>query len=561
MPAEYNVVLDTYYSILCGDWYAALSAEDLWNMGACPLLAEFSSEEKQNFGYYLEDINGDGSPELFLGIDNEEYNDQMYQLFTAFGGQLSCLYTATGENAAYLLNNGLLEYETWGLDNNGYAMCVYRFDGSGNVYVTEGVLYDENAGKGPYFSVTDDSFNAAAGKPISENQFYQKLDSVALKEKYVRYQPISGWNGSGNASSGSGGQQSTGSGSGKTASSAPQVNTGSASSLYYTHETLKDNASGVKIANVLVPYGWNMSFKVSWDFISTSTPGVADVILTSPDGKARINLTSDMQFLDMYANGMHYGEGADMSIYCTRLHFRDAEEVQSLFLQGGSYSNAQLVKSYTVPDSLVQTLKEGARLRLQKNVADTGGTPIASEGSAAQKLYKSGNQYIEYLTLVTAAMQKDDTGHVVLTEIMWNIPYSCSFIADSKQSYDQYRDVFLNVVANSCFTAEFNYVNMRYGTAIANAISSHLLEQSMQYIQSGTSSWASEYEHSSGGYDSDRFTSEWSDVIKEQNEYTTLDGETIKVSTSYDTVYQDGDRFYMGPDGQSPYGWTRLYPN
>ncbi len=558
MPAEYNVVLDTYNSILRDYRYAALSAEDLWNMGACPLLAEFSSDEIAHFGYYLEDINGDGSPELFLGIDNQEYNDQMYQLFTAFGGQLTCLYTATGENAAYLLNDGLLEYETW-LDDDGYAMCVYRFDRSGNVSVTEGVLYDQSAKNGPFFSVSDDSFRAASGKPISENQFYQKLESVALKEKYLRYTPISGWNGGGTLGSGS--QQAASSGSGRTGSSAPQVNTGSASSLYYTHETLKDSSSGVTIANVLVPYGWDLSFKLAWDFIDVSTPGVADVFLTSPDGKARINLTSNMQFVDIYANGVHYNEGADMSLYCTLLHYRDADEVQSLFLQGAGYSGAQLVKSYPVPDSLVQTLKEGARLRLQKNVASTGGTAIASEGSAAQKLYRSGNQYIEYLTLVTAAMQSDNTGHVNLTEIIWNLPYSCTFTADSKEAYDQYRDVFLNVAANSGFTAELNYVNVKYGAAISNAISDGLLEQARQYINSSTGSWASEYERSSGGYDSDRLTSEWSDVIKEQNEYTTLDGDTIKVSTSYDTVYQDGDRFYMGPEGQSPYGWTRLYPN
>ena len=31
------------------------------------------------------------------------------------------------------------------------------------------------------------------------------------------------------------------------------------------------------------------------------------------------------------------------------------------------------------------------------------------------------------------------------TVISWNVPLNCMFIADSKQSYDRYRDVFLNV--------------------------------------------------------------------------------------------------------------------
>ena len=41
-------------------------------------------------------------------------------------------------------------------------------------------------------------------------------------------------------------------------------------------------------------------------------------------------------------------------------------------------------------------------------------------------------------------------------------------------------------------------------------------------------------------------------------EYETTDGSRIKVSTQYDTVYQDGDRLYMGPDAYAPDGWTRL---
>ena len=70
MPKEYAPVIEMYYSIIYGNWYVPLTAEDLMNMGACPLLIEFDEDEKESFGCCLEDINGDGTPELFLGIDN-----------------------------------------------------------------------------------------------------------------------------------------------------------------------------------------------------------------------------------------------------------------------------------------------------------------------------------------------------------------------------------------------------------------------------------------------------------------------------------------------------------
>ena len=44
----------------------------------------------------------------------------------------------------------------------------------------------------------------------------------------------------------------------------------------------------------------------------------------------------------------------------------------------------------------------------------------------------------------------------------------------------------------------------------------------------------------------------------ERNEYLTEDGSSIKVDTKYDTVYQNEDLIYMGPDGLAPDGWTRL---
>ncbi|MDO4989906.1 MAG: hypothetical protein Q4E45_05315, partial [Eubacteriales bacterium] len=57
-----------------------LTAEDLMKRGAGPHLIEFDEDEKESFGCCLEDINGDGTPELFLGIDNTEFNDQVYHI-------------------------------------------------------------------------------------------------------------------------------------------------------------------------------------------------------------------------------------------------------------------------------------------------------------------------------------------------------------------------------------------------------------------------------------------------------------------------------------------------
>jgi hypothetical protein len=47
-------------------------------------------------------------------------------------------------------------------------------------------------------------------------------------------------------------------------------------------------------------------------------------------------------------------------------------------------------------------------------------------------------------------------------------------------------------------------------------------------------------------------------VIKEQDTYATADGNSIKVPTSYDTVYQNKDLIYMGPQIDLNSDWTQL---
>ena len=39
------------------------------------------------------------------------------------------------------------------------------------------------------------------------------------------------------------------------------------------------------------------------------------------------------------------------------------------------------------------------------------------------------------------------------------------------------------------------------------------------------------------------------------------DGGSIKASTAYDAVFQNGDEFNFGSVGNAPEGWTQLTPN
>ena len=95
LPEDYSLVVQLYQLILDNGLYASMTEKELLDGGLCPLLKDLTKEEAQNFGYVLEDINGDGTPELFLGVNNEEYNETVFQILTEIGGEVVCLYTSS----------------------------------------------------------------------------------------------------------------------------------------------------------------------------------------------------------------------------------------------------------------------------------------------------------------------------------------------------------------------------------------------------------------------------------------------------------------------------------
>ena len=85
-------------------------------------------------------------------------------------------------------------------------------------------------------------------------------------------------------------------------------------------------------------------------------------------------------------------------------------------------------------------------------------------------------------------------------------------------------------------------------------IHDYLMEQIYSPSSSDIMGWDSEYTET----ESDRFVNAWCDVIKEQNEYVTSEGMSVKIPMQYDYVYQNGDTIYMGDSPVDAAGWQQL---
>lgn len=524
LPEAYLQVIETYYDALFADWYVPLTEESLLEIGVSPLILNLSDAERRQFGCIVEDLNGNAVPELCLGLNNDAYVDTVYQLFTLIDSKLSTIFTANDACALYLREDGALIYEAF----NGDSMdcLIYAMDDAGYANFVEGV----RGGGTACFLV---NARNPDGLSITEAEFFDAVTAYEQGRRVLTYDPLGKYFSRG-------------------ASGA--ADTADADAGYYRLATLYN--AGVPVARALVPEGWSAGVTVDWSFVSTSSPGVGEAWMQSPDGRAAIFMLSNMSYADMTSNGARVAEGIDRGLYVTNKFYRKAADAQALVLERVGYGGASYVEEYPVADSLRTMAENAAQVKLQ-SLLSTGGTPLAFEGTAADRLYTRGNACVECLTLVTAAEIYTSTGRSSVDAVFWNIPASFVLAADSRETYEQYRPLFNFVVANSSFTMDFLFVNLRYGSAIDDLIHAGLMQKSYEYILGDSGSWLNDLQ-SSPDYESRNFADEWSDVIKDRYEYRTEDGSSIKVDTKYDAVYQDGDNFYLGTDGGAPEGWTKL---
>lgn len=331
----------------------------------------------------------------------------------------------------------------------------------------------------------------------------------------------------------------------------PQLETADSTAVYYTMQNLYEPKYGIKTALALVPYGWTASVNVDWGRLSTKYPAVATISLVSPDGDAAIEIMSTDGYLQMARNGVWMNEGAYLDMYNVFLNYRNAHDYNAWVLNAIGRSGT--VINQQGPSYEFQLDLNGAANAYLATFTASGQEGVQCEGTYEKTSYLINDGEL-YAADLSSTVIMAETLNGAFDSYSWFVPYLAIFTAATEDAYNNYSKVFDNVVANSSFSNEFRYVVQKNAEYLNEMMRQYLLEKIYSPSSGDIESWDSSYTET----ESDKLINAWSDVIMERDEYTTLDGNSIKVSTQYDTVYQDGDLIYMGPDSQSPEGWTKL---
>lgn len=333
------------------------------------------------------------------------------------------------------------------------------------------------------------------------------------------------------------------------------------------------SADGILIGHYVVPSDFNVNLHLSDSMSDFSIGNPARVTLSAyaPDGCTSYAYRSACDFVEYLdienaiSNVVHQDGAWDRYAMTTMLRARNAEEyadyVFSLLYPNQEVDSVTQVELNAETQAFAQQQKEKLLTRMQALASVTPG--ISVEGSywdAVERRYSfnnAGEDYIAVIAVCVGGYQMSTMSYGILNNIgsrciSWG-PYGTYIYVTPASEYNAGRAGFDAFMLNTSVSDQFIKFNQDMGMQIRDAMVQGLsLDNASSYSQSGLSDViepGEDYE--------DRFT----DYIFDQNEYTTSEGDSIKVPTSFDYVYEDGSGNVFVSNSVPSSDMTILVPN
>jgi hypothetical protein len=355
----------------------------------------------------------------------------------------------------------------------------------------------------------------------------------------------------------------TGCGSSKNNGMDPINNNTQSMGRMYNLISLQDK--GITMFNGIIPEGWSAKI-YSQDQVNSIHPFVETIVITNPDNTARIVILSQNSYLD----NSKFKEGKNKDYYSTYLHTMNSNEYSDYYMSH-IFQVTDFVKNVELPQDmhLEMNALHNYRMQLAQNDLKKISTSqygvsmsVGSVGaSISKRVYQKGNMIYETSTAVssissTLLSQLDSSLNSY--QVLWYIPYTITYEADSQENYDKYYDDYNFIIANSGFTKKY-YAMVEYvSSAIVNAVTSVYAERSRIALEATNNYINSKYSSTSSQSTNDKIMEMWDDVIKEQDSYILEDGTQIKTSIMNDTVAQNGNEIYIGDKAGIPIGFNEV---
>lgn len=179
---EYEEIVQKYYEGILSHW-----TMQQYNENGLAYIT-YTIENTDDFGYYIVDVDEDGTEELFLGpVNLDGYKGMFYELYTMKDGNLVQIMTSGERDRYYLCKNNEIANE-----GSGSAMTsswAYYNLVSGELVMKEHILYDAYYDEAnPWFYSTSEEWSDYSS-PITEDAARSMIASHEYME--IPYTPLS----------------------------------------------------------------------------------------------------------------------------------------------------------------------------------------------------------------------------------------------------------------------------------------------------------------------------------------------------------------------------------
>ncbi|MBQ3644041.1 MAG: hypothetical protein II961_05545 [Candidatus Riflebacteria bacterium] len=345
----------------------------------------------------------------------------------------------------------------------------------------------------------------------------------------------------------------------------------------YTYQTITDNIVKIPAADIMVPKGFKAQITSQWDRLDGNFPGHEVIGIENTDNTVGIYIFTNESYYQ-FQNRNNFGismpqqQGPDYERRITIMNYMDSSSVLEVFLNNLGFNNRKQIKSLPVDENKLQTLKTNllktAQIEVQKihqmNVmarTDMRTTLNDVRVDMAKKQYSVGYGKIEASTCVGAITTTIANNMIANVTTSWEISYFILFRANSSELFDKYYSTYQTVISNARIRPEFYYLNMKLKQMNEERVAKIGAVRAKVSLEAQREQIMGTYSSSTNGEavsTSEKVMNMWDDVIKEVDEYTTLDGRKLKTSMYNETVAQDGDTFYIGKKTGVPNGFKEL---
>ena len=163
--------------------------------------AMYSEDPLNDIGYHIEDISGDGIPELLIGYidettDSASYGSMIFDVYTYYNGGPQLVFEGWGRSAYKYAGGKDFVYHGSGGASYSY-LADYTIAEDGKELICNDFYFtkekDETFSNIAYFHNNSGSEEDPSTEEVAENDFFNAFEQLDNKVKPIKLTPFSSW--------------------------------------------------------------------------------------------------------------------------------------------------------------------------------------------------------------------------------------------------------------------------------------------------------------------------------------------------------------------------------